>query len=163
MEQWKAIDGYPRYEISNEGNVRNIKTGRVLKLSNDNLGYKRTYLYANGKRKTVLVHRLVAAAFIPNLESKPEVNHINGKPEDCRAENLEWVTCSENQAHAHNVLRREPSGCFNHRKKVLCDETGVIYASVREAALQTGIKGQSISRVCRGKRKRSGGYHWRYI
>jgi hypothetical protein len=59
-------------------------------------------LYKHGKRKCKLIHRLVAEAYVPNLENKPDVNHIDGNTLNNSAYNLEWVTKSENMQHAQN-------------------------------------------------------------
>ena len=104
-EYWNDIKGYPNYSVSNLGRVRSKKTGRVLKLYRTK-GYLRVSLYNDAGRKCKLVHRLVAEAFIPNPQNKPEVNHINGYKTDANVCNLEWATASENMSHAHsNRLR----------------------------------------------------------
>ena len=95
-EIWKPIPGAEGYEVSNLGNVRNANKTTHLALSILN-GYYKVCL---GKYGTYLVHRLVAQTFIPNPKDKPQVNHINGNKRDNRAENLEWVTASENTQHA---------------------------------------------------------------
>lgn len=100
-EIWKVVDGFPRYEVSNRGNVRGIdymRTGRVrlLKLHKKKSGYVDVLLMNNGAGKFFLVHVLVAKMFIPNPDNKPEVDHINCVRDDNRVENLRWVTRSEN-------------------------------------------------------------------
>ena len=104
METWKQIDN-TRYYVSNYGNVqsRNYKNSgktKNLLFAQDKKKYLRCALMIDGKLVTYKVHRLVASAFIPNPENKPQVNHINGVKTDNCADNLEWVTNSENQIHA---------------------------------------------------------------
>lgn len=99
-EIWKDVEGYEGYQVSNKGRVKSLNfrhTGkeRILK-SNPDGGYCLVSLYRNGKRTSKKIHRLVATAFIPNPENKPEVNHINHNKRDNRASNLEWVTSEEN-------------------------------------------------------------------
>ncbi|KDE37385.1 hypothetical protein AW40_06920 [Kosakonia radicincitans UMEnt01/12] len=103
-EVWSDIDGYSgAYQISNRGRARSIKGDGTFKVLKPNLlrrGYFSFRLYRDKKQKAFTVHRLVALHFIPNPEGKEQVNHINGIKADNRAENLEWVTKSENQKHA---------------------------------------------------------------
>lgn len=103
-ERWKTIDEanckFTRYEVSNQGRVRSIRTVdgadfhyRLLKIEHDtrndmNSGFVR--LRVDGKNKKFYLSRLVARAFVPNPEGKPFVNHINGNQHDDRAENLMW-------------------------------------------------------------------------
>lgn len=96
VEVYKPIKGYDRYFVSSMGNVKNIDTGRILKLGNRGNGYLTVDLCSNCKRSTNSVHRLVAKAFIPNRENKPQVNHKNEVKTDNRLENLEWLSCKEN-------------------------------------------------------------------
>lgn len=108
-EVWKKIPGYGgRYEVSNLGRVRSIhkSTGRVfiLSQSTDKKGYCFVCLRSDGASKRYRVHRLVATAFIPNHENKPQVNHKDGDKSNNRADNLEWATQSENIRHAIHVL-----------------------------------------------------------
>lgn len=98
-ETTKPILGYEGiYWVSSDGYVTN---GRIkLKTYTINSGYECLKLQKDGNVKSVLLHRLVAEAFIPNPEGKPEVNHDNGDKGNCTMSNLEWMTSSENKIHA---------------------------------------------------------------
>lgn len=107
MEFWKNIRGYEGlYQVSTEGRVRNAKSKRVLRPAKNSSGYLRVLLCKDGDKKNHSVHRLAAIAFVPTNDEKLEVNHVNGVKTDNRAENLEWVTRSENMRHlaAMNAL-----------------------------------------------------------
>jgi hypothetical protein len=106
LEVWKDVIGYEGlYQVSNFGNVKSLgnefsRKERLLKLSFQSKGYLTVVLQKDTKRKMVLVHRLVAEHFIPNINNKPQVNHINGIKTDNRLENIEWVSHRENLDHA---------------------------------------------------------------
>lgn len=104
--RWRYIKGFEgRYEVSEAGRVRNSVTGRVLKPVPSTNGYLRVALGRAHINR--LVHRLVAQAFCEGYAEHLDVNHRNGIRSDNRAENLEWVTRSENIAHSHRVLGRK--------------------------------------------------------
>lgn len=106
-EEWKTIEGYSKYEVSNQGRLRNRETLKILKCRFNKGGYKRINSVNPSTKKvdTLKVHRIVATTFIPNPLSKPHVNHINGIKTDNRVENLEWVTDKENNNHYLFELR----------------------------------------------------------
>ena len=96
-EAWKTIESYENYEVSNLGNVRNKKTGRILKASSRG-GY--CFVGLSGfKSKTKIVHRLVASAFLDNPENKKHVNHKDKNGLNNKLSNLEWNTPKENNIH----------------------------------------------------------------
>lgn len=97
------ITGYEDcYAIKEDGSVIRLETGRVLKPSlNNQNGYLYVSLWKNNIGKAHSVHRLVANAYIPNPDNKPEVNHISSNRADPRKENLEWSTRSENAKHGY--------------------------------------------------------------
>ena len=111
--EWKLIEGFDRiYSVSNYGEVRNNKTGRLMKPRKNEKGYLHIGLTTNGKQKNMRVHRLVAQAFIPNPENKLQVNHIDFNRENNCVSNLEWVTNQENTQYS--VCNRKLPG---QRKK----------------------------------------------
>lgn len=105
-EIWKPIKNYENYyEISNLGNVKNIKTQKILIGDKNNMGYRRVILY-NPIKKRFFIHRLVAYHFCNGYKPNLIVNHKDGNKLNNRANNLEWVTRSENDLHAYkNHLR----------------------------------------------------------
>lgn len=130
METFKKIEEFSNYSISNLGSVRNDKTGRILKTYTKPSGYMQVQL----GRKTIpqYIHRLVAKAFIPNNDNKPQVNHKNGIKCDNKVENLEWVTASENDLAYGYTSRIE-----NRKKKIIAtniDGREIIFNSRNETA-----------------------------
>lgn len=100
----KKIDGFPNYEINSSGLVFNIKKNKLVKTFLLN-GYYYLHLICGDINKTISLHRLIALHFIPNIENKKVVNHINGIKTDNRLENLEWVTQSDNCYLYYNDCR----------------------------------------------------------
>jgi hypothetical protein len=109
-EIWKDIETNKTTQVSNLGNIKSDKKIRCFLLS----GYKRVQIF----NKQYYVHRLVAQAFVPNPENKPCVNHINGNKLDNRAENLEWCTYSENNAHAYKTGLKQPNTKTSKHKNI---------------------------------------------
>jgi hypothetical protein len=104
MEEWKSIEEFPNYEVSSSGNVKNIITGKVLKNSVKS-GYYHVSLTNEKYKKTLLVHRLVALAFIENPENKTDVNHKDKNKLNICVSNLEWMSRRENNIHRCQGLK----------------------------------------------------------
>lgn len=102
-EEWRAVTGYEGlYEVSNLGNIINVKRNRLLRPGYV-YGYQSVSLSKHNIRCTKRLHRLIAKAFIPNPENKPAVNHIDGNKANNAVSNLEWVTDKENTHHAMSL------------------------------------------------------------
>lgn len=113
-EFWLPAPGYVgRYAVSDLGRVKSLPRieprgswtisvrGRVLRAGITSVGYPLVVLCGEGKPKSVMVHRLVAQAFLGDPPSKHEVDHRNGRRDDNRAENLRWVTRSQNNLNRY--------------------------------------------------------------
>jgi hypothetical protein len=116
-EIWKKIACAPVYSVSSRGRVKNDRTGRIL-ADSDWSGYRTITLRVNGHRLAKKVHRLVAEAFLPNPENKPQINHIDGSRNNNRVDNLEWCTQSHNLLHASSLGRLGMKGTRHHKARL---------------------------------------------
>ena len=121
-EVWRWVPGYEGlYLVSNKGRIfstpKKTKPGRIMKQKTTKYGYKSICLCRDGETSDHRVHRLVASAFVKKTVNRNEVNHINGNRADNRAENLEWVTRSENEKHAYRVLGKKPTSFWSGKPR----------------------------------------------
>jgi len=161
-EIWRdAIDYEGIYQISNLGRVRTIKN-KILAIGHYPNGYCYANFTSNGKRTTQLIHRLVAKAFIPNTENKPEVNHKDEDITNNKIDNLEWMTSKEN---ANYGTRNERCALPQRIKVVQLTLNNMfvkLYDSCTEASQFMNVGRECISRTCKGKQKKCNGYKFMY-
>ena len=189
-EEWRDVRGWEGlYQVSNFGRVKSIArtafsipfgkgsgsrpVPEKILSTQDWSGYMSVSFSRSVRRsgvsvkeqKHVLVHRLVAEAFIPNPERKPQVNHIDRNKKNNDVSNLEWATGSENQRHWRDQFDNPPLDVSKWSKAVRCIETGEEYKSLLEAARKTGVNYSGICRVVRHlpRYKTAGGYHWELV
>lgn len=160
-EIWKSIEGFEGlYEVSNSGKIKN--KDRILKQRKNNNGYFLVDLYKSGVRHQLLVHRLVAQAFVLNSNNSPFVNHKDENKENNNADNLEWCTQKYNMNYG-NVAKK--IGEANSKSVIQYDKHGNVvgkYNSIMCAERMTGISNGTICDCLRGRRKTAGGFKWCY-
>jgi hypothetical protein len=158
-EEWRSIEGFPAYEVSDFGNVRSLTrkvaragdqgdltiVGRIRKQDVTPKGYCRVQLAdVAGRKSAFFVHVLVAKAFLPNPENKPEVNHIKGdQKKNNHVSNLEWVTTSENLIHSYETGLREPSIKYS----VTCNELDIATLGCDKMAETLRVRGYEKARA----------------
>ena len=179
---WENGDVYSHFKRNDKQWVVLEKPYRKLKPNLNRKGYKQVFLgKGDNKHATIRVHRLVALAFIPNPENKPQVNHIDCNKLNNNVDNLEWVTNSENHKHkCEHELNITPSGEQHYmrlrgykegdhhccKKVAQYDLQGnfiVEHKSITLAAKSVGIGYTNIVKACTGKIKTAGGYKWSYL
>ena len=193
-EIWKDIEGYEGlYQVSNFGKVRSLDRynskgcwikGCILEPTNCK-GYLQIVLFLNGKKSYYYIHRIVAEAFLPNPDNKPEIDHINTDKTDNTVwlnedgsvnydkTNLRWVTHTENM---NNPLTRKKQstrfkGKIGHNtpaSKIIAqlDKNGKllkVWLCAMDAVRQEGYTQEHISSCCKGTLKTHKGYKWQYI
>ena len=169
-EIWCPIKDYEGlYEVSDKGRVRSIKFGkeRILKPLRNTCGYLQVQLWKNGEKKNLLVHRLVAQAFIPNPDNLPQVNHKDEDKENNSVQNLEWCDGKYNINYG-TCIKRVSEKLTNGKlsKPVLqytkSGEFVKEWKSAKDVQRNLGYFHNNISYCCNGKLKSAYGYVWKY-
>lgn len=164
MEEWRNIEGYNDYQVSNYGRIKSLKYGkeRILKPHKDNHGYLHLILYKNGKGLTYKVHRLVAQAFIDNTDNLPMVNHKDENPLNNSVDNLEWCNCKYNINYGTRNKRHSEKMKKTVYQYTLDGKFIKEWESLISVYEQLGFSYGHISKCCLGKRKTAYGYIWKY-
>lgn len=189
--EWKPVPVEPFsswYYVSSDGRIYSKQSGKILKPKKSKTGYYRVTLCADGVHKNLSVHRLVALAFVINPKNKPTVNHKNEIKSDNRAENLEWMTNAEQNAHGTRTERAASHTDYyarskkidyksiaekhdyekiakSHSKAVVAYKNGEFvgrWNSFKDAASQLRVNYNNAILCAKGKRKHSGGYQFAY-
>ena len=155
MEIWVRSKELPRYEMSSDGRVRNVDTGRILRVSTNSKGYPQVCLHDNGKQYTRPIHRLVADAFYDGDHKGLDVNHIDGNKTNNHISNLEWCSRSENIKHAYATGLKVDS----RKRRVRVVETGKVYDSIYECSQRLGTSPGEVRRCINGPTQTCKGYH----
>lgn len=180
-EIWKDIKGYENiYQISNLGNVKNIKKDKLLKpFISNKTGYLQIDLSKNGIKERFSIHRLVCIAFIPNYNGYKYVNHKDESRVNNNVNNLEWCTQKYNCNYGN---RNKKIGEKSSQRKHTKETKEKISVALSKAILQYDLKGNfikewrngymaqkvlnisysNINECCNNKRKTAGGYIWRF-
>jgi hypothetical protein len=195
MEIWKDIPGYEgKYQVSSEGRVKSVDCfdsrghhvrERIRSFCHNRNGYLYVNLSKNGKPKNILVHRLVAEAFIKNPHNYETVNHINEIKTDNRVCNLEWMTLADNLrygTHTERATKNKPDmsgekhfnygrrgvNAITHKGRVIgvskTNPSDVVeFETASVAARSLGISTGQLCDAINGKAKSCGGYYWRRL
>lgn len=157
--EWYDIKGYEGlYQINKLGEIKTLRSNKIMKYGYTTKGYKQVGLYKNKKCKHLYVHRLVAETFIPNFNNLPLVNHKDENRQNNCVDNLEWCTNQYNLKYGNTqknkkrkVLQYDLYGNFIKEWECIIDVEKILK-----------IPNPNICKVCNGERKKAGGYIWRY-
>jgi hypothetical protein len=174
IEIWANIKNHDDYQVSNLGRICSYKNNerKIIKGWIQNTGYLTVVL----DNKKYSVHRLVAETFIHKTKDKDTVNHIDGNKLNNNVNNLEWCTLKENIQHAFESglmdnaikqmkvkkIRAKRINQYDLDGNYIKTYLGSIEAQNELRKLGIKVNDRNIRKVCQGKRKKAGGYKWRY-
>lgn len=170
---------YPDYEVYEDGRIWSNKTSKFLKPNFNKAGYESVELFNESGSKRILIHRIVATAFIPNPHHYPQVNHIDENKHNNAVTNLEWCTAKYNMNYGNGAKTRHlkidyTKPCYKENAikngKVVSvpvfmfSKDGIFlnsFDSIIDASIATGIHKSNIGKASDGKRKTAGGFIWK--
>lgn len=173
--EWRKTFIFPEfYSVSENGDVRSERNGKLLKPATDKYGYLYYVLCVAGERHTIKAHRLVAIAFVDNPDNKPAIDHINGIKTDNRVCNLRWATNKENSHNPltlsklrENAEKRIPTLIQKSiernfgRKPIKVYKDSILlgeFPSQKAASEFTGVSPSKVSQCISGQKKSCKGY-----
>lgn len=182
MEQWKTIEGFENYEVSNQGRIKRKASFKFGKLYKEKImkyryhnGYQIINLFKNKESKTFAIHTLVAKAFLKNPDKKRTVNHKNGIKSDNFVENLEWATHKENNKHAienkllipnlEGILKnnkenqKKVAAIVNNKIIFLAENSRILAKQLIETRLVENVKLETLARGIRRAANNKEEYH----
>lgn len=183
-EEWRDVVGWERYAVSSFGRVaaysapykcglrtckRKPQIIRLILNNNSPRYYTVRLSDGNGRRRSMLVHRLVAEAFLPNRDGLPFVNHKDEDSQNNRVENLEWCTQKYNcnyGTHNARMAKTISETAYQRRAVVQLSLNGEYiktFPSIKDAADELCIERSSISVCCRKPNRTGRGYRWMYL
>ncbi len=155
IEEWKEIDGYPNYLVSNFGQIYSYRRDRLLKTSLDDHGYFCVHLCNGNLWVRRSIHRLVAFAFVDGYFEGAVANHIDGVKQNNIASNFEWITQGDNTRHAF------ATGLVPRQFRII--ETGDTFWRPESCAGHIGGNPDAILKCLNGTMKTHKGYTFEYV
>lgn len=150
--EWKTVPGFESYECSCVGKIRRVDTQKEIARTKLNSGYFGCTLHHQGRRWSTTVHRVIATTFLGDpLSEKHEVNHKNGIKDDNRAENLEWVTHSQNEIHRRVDLKNRGGRLNEQTVREIVKRRNETGESHKSLALRYGVAASLIGHIFTGR------------
>lgn len=164
MEVWKTIKDFDKYEVSNTGKVRNIKTKKIINPYISKEGFPTINLYTNDKKtKRKFIHRLVAETFLTDFKAWQVVEHKDQNKLNNNLNNLEWINKGDSISfnkgvHKRAIKRRKPLNMYDLEGNLI-----KTFESVKQAAQELALNENCISQCAKGNIKQYCGRKFEYI